>query len=59
MAAKLKRHYRQQGDMLLILLCGGDKSTQAKDIEKAPRDREGVGELWQRLSSSPTTRRIT
>jgi putative addiction module killer protein len=21
--------------MLLILLCGGDKSTQAKDIEKA------------------------
>ncbi|MBC7632830.1 type II toxin-antitoxin system RelE/ParE family toxin [Aeromicrobium sp.] len=28
-------YYRQQGDMLLILLCGGDKSTQTKDIEKA------------------------
>ena len=28
-------YYRQQGDMLLILLCGGDKSTQARDIEKA------------------------
>lgn len=28
-------YYWQQGEVLLILLCGGDKSTQPKDIEKA------------------------
>lgn len=28
-------YYWQQGDVLLVLLCGGDKSTQARDIEKA------------------------
>ena len=28
-------YYRQQGDLLVVLLCGGDKSTQARDIEKA------------------------
>lgn len=25
----------QDGDTLVVLLCGGDKSTQSKDIEKA------------------------
>lgn len=28
-------YFWRQGEVLLILLCGGDKSTQAKDIEKA------------------------
>ena len=28
-------YYRQDGDTLILLLCGGDKSTQQKDIEKA------------------------
>lgn len=28
-------YYWQQGDVLLILLCGGDKSSQTRDIEKA------------------------
>lgn len=28
-------YFWQQGDTLLILLCGGDQSTQAKDIERA------------------------
>ena len=28
-------YYWQQGDLLVVLLCGGDKSTQARDIEKA------------------------
>lgn len=28
-------YFWQQGDTLLILLCGGYKSTQAKDIERA------------------------
>ena len=27
----------QHGDVLVILLCGGDKRTQAKDIEAAKR----------------------
>jgi putative addiction module killer protein len=28
-------YYRQQGAMLVLLLCGGDKSTQAEDIKAA------------------------
>ena len=28
-------YYLQEGDALVLLLCGGDKSTQHKDIEKA------------------------
>lgn len=28
-------YYLQVGDALVLLMCGGDKSTQQKDIEKA------------------------
>jgi len=28
-------YYRQEGQRLLLLLCGGDKSTQQRDIERA------------------------
>ena len=28
-------YYQQRGDVLIVLLCGGDKSSQKKDIEKA------------------------
>jgi putative addiction module killer protein len=28
-------YYIQRGDVLVILLCGGDKSTQEKDIQRA------------------------
>ncbi|CCD86029.1 conserved protein of unknown function [Bradyrhizobium sp. ORS 285] len=28
-------YYRQRGDVLVILLCGGDKSTQQSDIRRA------------------------
>ncbi len=28
-------YYIQRGDVLVILLCGGDKSTQDKDIQQA------------------------
>ena len=28
-------YYLQEGDALVLLLCGGDKSTQPKDIEQA------------------------
>jgi putative addiction module killer protein len=30
-------YYIQRGAMLILLLCGGDKSTQPKDIERARR----------------------
>jgi putative addiction module killer protein len=30
-------YYIQDGDVLILLLCGGDKSTQQKDIDKAQR----------------------
>lgn len=36
-------YYRQDGDTLILLLCGGDKSTQHKDIEKAHE----LAEQWR------------
>jgi putative addiction module killer protein len=30
-------YYRKRGNTVIILLCGGDKSTQAKDIKTAKR----------------------
>jgi putative addiction module killer protein len=28
-------YYIQRGDVMIVLLCGGDKSTQASDIQQA------------------------
>jgi putative addiction module killer protein len=36
-------YYTQRGDELLILLAGGDKSSQAKDIAKAIRLSQACG----------------
>ena len=30
-------YFVQRGQVLIVLLCGGDKSTQAKDIQTAKR----------------------
>ena len=30
-------YFHRQGDTIVILLCGGDKSTQSKDIKSAKR----------------------
>jgi putative addiction module killer protein len=35
-------YYLQDGDTLILLLCGGDKSTQKKDIDKA----HALAEIW-------------
>ncbi len=35
-------YYAQRKDVLIILLCGGDKSSQAKDIELAYELVEGL-----------------
>ena len=37
-------YYTQRGDRLLLLLVGGDKSTQSKDIAKAIRLSQTFGE---------------
>ena len=37
-------YYTQRGDRLLLLLIGGDKSTQSKDIAKAIRLSQTFGE---------------
>lgn len=36
-------YYQQRGDVIIVLLCGGDKSTQQKDIEKAHE----IAKEWQ------------
>ncbi|BDB12879.1 hypothetical protein ANFP_01990 [Acidithiobacillus ferrooxidans] len=30
-------YFQQRGSMIIVLLCGGNKSTQAKDIKVAKR----------------------
>lgn len=37
-------YYTQRGDRLLLLLAGGDKSTQVKDIARAIRMAQQYGE---------------
>lgn len=35
-------YFSQRGSEIIILLCGGDKTTQSSDIENAKRVNEGV-----------------
>lgn len=35
-------YYKRRGDAIILLLCGGDKRTQANDIETAKR----LAETW-------------
>jgi putative addiction module killer protein len=35
-------YYTQRGNVLVILLCGGDKSTQKRDIKAATRMAQEV-----------------
>ena len=39
-----RAYYTQRGDQFLLLLVGGDKSTQAKDIARAIRLAQAYGE---------------
>jgi len=36
-------YYIQRGQVLIVLLCGGDKSTQSRDISKA----KALAEQWK------------
>ena len=38
-------YFKETGEKIIILLIGGDKSTQSKDIEKAK-------EIWNKLKNS-------
>jgi putative addiction module killer protein len=35
-------YYTQRGDVLIVLLCGGDKRTQATDIKTAKKLAAGL-----------------
>jgi len=35
-------YFKQQGQTLIVLICGGDKASQNRDIRKALRLAEGV-----------------
>jgi putative addiction module killer protein len=37
-------YYVQRGEIIIVLLCGGDKSTQSKDIERAKALATQIGE---------------
>ncbi|MCA8907375.1 MAG: type II toxin-antitoxin system RelE/ParE family toxin [Rhodospirillaceae bacterium] len=37
-------YFARRGDAVVILLCGGDKSTQARDIQWAKRLAKEIGE---------------
>ena len=37
-------YFAQKGKIVLLLLCGGDKSTQTRDIAKAQRLLKGLGQ---------------
>lgn len=41
----LRIYFAYEGDKLVILLCGGDKGTQKKDIEKA----RGYLTVWREI----------
>ncbi|HNP62767.1 MAG TPA: type II toxin-antitoxin system RelE/ParE family toxin [Woeseiaceae bacterium] len=38
-------YFVQQGELVVILLCGGSKSSQSRDIERAARLLEEIEEL--------------
>ena len=41
MAVDTEFYFKRNGNILVILLCGGDKSTQVKDIQRAQQLAEG------------------
>ena len=36
-------YYRKHPEVVIVLLCGGDKSSQARDVETGEEDRSGIG----------------
>lgn len=37
-------YYKQRGNQIIILLCGGSKTSQSRDIEKAKQLAKNLGE---------------
>ncbi|MDR0423810.1 MAG: hypothetical protein LBH46_04485 [Rickettsiales bacterium] len=45
--AGYRLYYAYRGDVLILLLCGGDKASQQKDIEKAKElNKEEI--IWEK-----------
>ncbi len=43
--AGYRLYFTRRGDVLVVLLCAGDKSSQARDIRRALQLSEEIGEL--------------
>lgn len=52
-------YYRQDGDSLIVLLCGGDKSSQERDIKVAQRIAKGGRQFYLYVARlHPRTARV-
>ena len=52
-------YFQRRGDTIIVLLCGGDKSTQAKDIKAAKRQNVRPTNAPQMIAAMATAKKLT